>query len=85
MPLYGMVERAFAEHEDRWGRHLTQQLVLTHMETRGSAQIVNLAAPPSAGTLRIDLDSLLSPLFQARERAGRERSHRRSDSGENGR
>lgn len=80
MPLYGMVERAFAEHEDRWGSHLPQQLVVTHWDSNGSsgpARIVNLAAPPSAGTLQVDLDAVLGPLFQEREKASHERSNRR--------
>jgi hypothetical protein len=89
MPLYGMVERAFAEHEDRWGSHLSQQLVVTHWDSSGSsgpARIVNLAAPPSAGTLQVDLDAVLGPLFQAREKASHERVNRRSSvQGEKGR
>ena len=65
-PLYGMVLRAFAEHQGQWNDRLQEQLVITHWDAHGSAgppRIVNTAAPATAGTLRIDLDDILSPMI----------------------
>ena len=71
--LYGMVMRAYAENQGRWGSYLQEQLIITHWDSSAEdahesgdpPRIVNQAAPTTAGTLQIDLDAVLSPLREA--------------------
>ncbi len=71
--LYGMVMRAYAENEGRWGGYLQEQLIITQWDSSGEdanksgdrPRLVNQAALTTAGTLQIDLDAVLNPLREA--------------------